>query len=135
MIKKFCPSHSISQEPYIIWFLDMLHMYKVVISSGIFFHSFKIFIFWINRVVKWQEMTQSDKKVCLPLILIVIFGTHNYWWYIQKFFSFFQKFDFFGLFFGKRVKNDLKLPISVCYALYLKNCRSYHWDFWYTGVK
>ena len=30
---------------------------------------------------------------------------------------------------GKRAKNDLKLPISVCFALYLRNCRSYHQDF------
>ena len=26
-------------------------------------------------------------------------------------------------------KDDLKLPISVCFALYLRNCRSYHQDF------
>ena len=30
---------------------------------------------------------------------------------------------------GKRAKNDLKLPISVCFAPYLRNCRSYHRDF------
>ena len=26
-------------------------------------------------------------------------------------------------------KNDLKLPISVCHAPYLRKCRSYHRDF------
>ena len=30
---------------------------------------------------------------------------------------------------GKRAKNDLKLSISVCFALYLRNFRSYHQDF------
>ena len=36
---------------------------------------------------------------------------------------------------GKSAKNDLKLPVSVCHALYLRNCRSYHQEFWYAGVK
>ena len=49
------------------------------------------------------------------------------WWYLQQIFSCFKN---FGLFWGdKRAKNDLKLPISVCFALYLRNCRSYHQDF------
>ena len=41
----------------------------------------------------------------------------------------FSKFWFLGFLGGKRAKNDLKLPISVCFALYLRNCRSYHQDF------
>ena len=45
---------------------------------------------------------------------------------ISSKFFYFSKFWFLG---GKRAKNDLKLPVSVCYALYLRNCRSYHWDF------
>ena len=40
-------------------------------------------------------------------------------------FFIFQNFDFRGFIGGKRGKNDLKLPISVCFALYLRNCRSY----------
>ena len=50
-------------------------------------------------------------------------------------FSFFQDFDFWGFQGVKRAKNDQKLPISVCHALDLKNRRSYHRDFCYTGVK
>ena len=47
----------------------------------------------------------------------------------QQIFSFF-KILIFGSFKGdKRAKNDLKLPISICYALYLRNWRLYHWDF------
>ena len=30
---------------------------------------------------------------------------------------------------GKRAKNDLKLLISVCFAQYLRKCKSYHLDF------
>ena len=52
------------------------------------------------------------------------------WWYLQQIFSFFKTL-IFGIFRGrgKRGKNDLKLPISVCFALYHGNCRSYHRDF------
>ena len=49
-------------------------------------------------------------------------------WYLQQIFSFF-KILIFGVCRGKRAKNDLKLPISVCFALCLRNCRSYHQDF------
>ena len=30
---------------------------------------------------------------------------------------------------GKRAKDDLKLPISVYFALYLWDCGAYHWNF------
>ena len=44
-------------------------------------------------------------------------------------FFIFQSFDFGVFQRGKRAKNDLKLPISVCFSLYLRNCRSYHQEF------
>ena len=44
--KKFCPSHSISQELYIIWLSFMVHMCKMIISPDVFFHFFKVLIFW-----------------------------------------------------------------------------------------
>ena len=34
--KKFCPSCSISQEPYIIWLSFMVHMCKIIIYPGVF---------------------------------------------------------------------------------------------------
>ena len=52
--------YSISQESYIIWFLFIVLMCKMIISPGVFFHYFKILIFW---VVKVQKMTQNDKKI------------------------------------------------------------------------
>ena len=41
------------------------------------------------------------------------------WWYLQQFFSF-SKIFIFGVFKGIKGKNDLKSPISVCFALYLR---------------
>ena len=43
--KKSCPSHSISQEPYIIWPLFMVHICKMIISSNVFFIFSK---FWFS---------------------------------------------------------------------------------------
>ena len=34
-ITKFCPSHSISQEPYVIWLCVLVHMCKMMISPAI----------------------------------------------------------------------------------------------------
>ena len=77
--KKFCLSHFVSQEPYIIWLWVLVHMCKMIISRANFF--------------------------------------------------IFQTFDF-KVFRGiKRAKNDMKLPIPVCFTLYLRNCRSYHQEF------
>ena len=73
--------------------------------------------------------------------MIVSFGTHVQKDDISSNISQFFKIVFFflggggGGFGGKSAKNVLKLPISVCHALYLRKCRSYHGDFWYTGVK
>ena len=76
--KKFCLSHSLSQEPYIIWLWFLVHMCKMMISAANFF-ILQNFYFW----------------------------------------------SFLG---GKRAKNDLKWA-SICFALYLRNCRSYYQDF------
>ena len=48
---------------------------------------------------------------------------------ISSNFFHFSKFWFLRFLGGQRAKNDLKLPISVCFALYLRNCGSYHQDF------
>ena len=70
--------------------------------------------------------------------MIVSFGTHVQKDDISSNISQFFKIVFFFFWLGlggKSAKNVLKLPISVCHALYLRKCRSYHGDFWYTGVK
>ena len=63
--KKFCLSSSTSQEPYIISLSFMLHLHKMIISPGVFFYFFKIFIFWGVRGVKRQKLVQDDTKFCL----------------------------------------------------------------------
>ena len=50
--------------------------------------------------------------------MIVIFGTHVSNDDISSKFFHFSKFWFWGFYGGKRTKDDLKLPISVCFALY-----------------
>ena len=35
--KEFCPSHSLSQEPYIMWLWFLVHMSKMMIFLVIFF--------------------------------------------------------------------------------------------------
>ena len=61
--KKLCPSRSISQEPYIMWFSFMVQMYKMIISPGVFFHFFKILNFLVVKLVKVQIIIQNDKKI------------------------------------------------------------------------
>ena len=41
--KNSCLLHLISQELYIIWLSFMVHLCKMMISPGVFFHFFKIF--------------------------------------------------------------------------------------------
>ena len=43
MTKKFCLVRFISQELYIIWLSSMVHLCKMMIYQGVFFHFFKIF--------------------------------------------------------------------------------------------
>ena len=140
--KKLCPLCLISQEPYIIWSAFMVHLCKMMF--------FKILIFWVVRGRGWggEEGWRAKNgpkwqknSVCITPYLrnhtlydCGFWHTCVKWWYLQQLFSFFQNFVFFFGFLGsKRAKNYPNLPNSVCQALYLRNCRSYHQDFWYTG--
>ena len=134
--KKFCLSRSTSQEPYMISLSFMVHMYKMIISLGTFS------IFQIFDFPEGQKMAQNNKKFSLShsvsqelYIIWLWFLVHMCKMIIcRNFFIFFQNFDFLGFYGSERVKNDLKLPISVCPGLYLMKCRSYHQNFWYTDV-
>ena len=79
----------ISHEPYIIWFSFMAHMFKMIISPGIYFFFFFFFHFnkiLICQVVSWlkgQKMAQNDKKLYLlhyisqePCIIWLLFMLH-----------------------------------------------------------
>ena len=126
--KKLCLLCSISQEPYIIWLSFMVQMCKIIISP-VAFLNFKILIFQIVRGLKMQKAAQNDKKFCLscsvsqePYIIWLWFLLHMCKMMISPVNLFiFQNFDFWGFYGGKRAKDDLKLPISVCFALYLRN--------------
>ena len=63
--KKFCLSCSISQDSYIIWFSFMVLMFKMIRPPGVFFHIFKILIFWVVMGVKGQRIARNGKKFCL----------------------------------------------------------------------
>ena len=80
---KKCPSCLMSQEPYIIQSVFMVHICKRIISpcSSTFF--FQIFIFGVNSGVKGQKNgSKWRKKLSVVLLsgsihhMIVIFGTH-----------------------------------------------------------
>ena len=103
---------------------------------------FSILKFWFSGLSggwkgkKWPKMTKNSPSLtCISGTvhpMIVIFGTHV--WNDDIFSKFFQysKFWFWGFYEGKRAKDGLKLSISVCFALHLRNCRScrsYNQDF------
>ena len=111
-------SHLISQEPCIIWSSCMVHMCKMIISSSAFY----------------VKIVQNDQKFCLSCTISQepysydcgFWYTYVKWWYLH------QRVFIFSDFSGEKWPI---LTISVCHTLYLRNCRSYHQDFWYTGVK
>ena len=111
-----------------LWYTCMC---KRIIYTGIFFIFFKIWIFGIIRgEVKGQKMAQNYKRFC-PYLRNCTSCDCDFkctcvkGWYLQHFFSFF-KMLIFGAFRGIKGK---KLPLLVCFALYIRNCRSYHGDF------
>ena len=117
-------------------FIHGTHVEKHNISM-FFLHFSEIIFFGVSSGVKGQKMAQNDKKLSAVLHIsesihhvIVFFGGHLKNDDISRcFFHFFQNVDFLGCLFAKRAKNDQFI------SLYLKNCRSYHQDFQYTGVK
>ena len=112
--KNFCLLHLIFQEPYIIWSSFMVHMYvwKDNISK---------YIFGIISGGKRAKKTQNDKNFCLSHSVSQELYIIWFWFLIHmcKMMIFPGNFFIFENF-------DLKLPISVCFVLYLGNCRSYH---------
>ena len=81
--KKFCLSRSISQELYIIWFLFMVRMCKMIISPGIVF-IFSKFSFPKLLGGKREKRVKNDKNFCLshyisqePYIIWLLFVKHQ----------------------------------------------------------
>ena len=81
--KTFCLSHSISQEPYLIWLSFMVQMCKMIISPGVFFNV-NILIFQFVKELKGQKDGAKCRKFlsAVPYVsgtmyhMIFIYGRH-----------------------------------------------------------
>ena len=63
--KKFHPPRFISQQPYIIWFSFMVHLWKMIISPGVFFSFSKFWFFKLLRGLKSKKWSKILKNpVC-----------------------------------------------------------------------
>ena len=97
-------SLAISQEQYTIlsWFL--VRLCKILKYPVVFFHFFKILIFWVVSEVKEQKMAQNDKTFCLSHSICQEKYSIRFSFmvhmckikYLQVVFSFFQNFHFPG---------------------------------------
>ena len=142
--KKFCPSCSISQEPYIRWSSFVVCKCKMIIYSGFFPIFSKLWFFRLlggSKGIKWPEMTKNS-VVCHALYLrnhtsydLHLWGTCVIGFYLQVFVHLFQIF-IFGVNSGvkgqKIAQNDKKLCLS--YSISRKHT-SYDCGFWFTFVK
>ena len=125
--KRFCLSCCISHGLYMIWLWFMVHMCQMIIAPGTFSYFFKILIFQAIREVKFQKTVQNDKSsVRHPPYLRnhISYDCHLWysfvkWQYLQKFFSFFQNFDFSGFSWWGwgRAKNGSKWQQNLSVAL------------------
>ena len=131
MTKKFCPLHSISQEPYITCLSFMVHLCKMIICPGDFF----IFSsFWFLGLLggkrgkngpKWQKILSATPYISGAIYhMIFIYGTHVWNYNILRRFFLFLKMLIFGIIKGvvggvgarvkeqKMVQNDKKSYLS-----------------------
>ena len=160
-----CLSHSICQEPYIIWSPFVVHKWKIIISPEFFFIFSKFWFFWLlggwkgkkwsimiknfvfctlylrsHRSFIWPKMTKKY-FYCTPYLsnhtsfYCVFCCSSLKWWHLHMLFSFFQNFSFLHFKDGGKCKIWSKMAIQICLTLYLRNCTSYDCGFWYTDVK
>ena len=78
--KTLCLSHSICQEPYIIWSPFVVHNWKIIISPEFFFIFSKFCFFLVVGRVKGQKMVHNDKKTLS--FALYISGTIGHLWCI-----------------------------------------------------
>ena len=139
--KKLSLLCSMSQEPYIIWLSFIVNLCKIDNIFRLCICFIKILFFWVGRGGAGGKRAKNGPK--LQKILSVslyrryqssydcgFWYTCVKWWYLWQFF-YFLKILIFLIFRGLKGQK----MTSVFHALYLRNCISYHWDFWYTGVK
>ena len=118
--KKVCPSHFISQEPYIIWLSFMVQMCKMIISPG----AFSVLEFWSSKWSggwkgkKWPKMKNISVSHALHFRNHISYDVHLWHTCMCKsiisldiFFIFVQNFDFLESLRGgggKKAKNGPK---------------------------
>ena len=142
---KFCLSHFISLELYIIWLAFMVHMCKMIISPEFFFHFFKMLIFWVVRGVKRHKLVQMTKNSVHHASYLRNHSSHDcHLWYtfvksyiISSGVMFiFPKFWFSGSVWGQKGKKWSRMTkTSVCCTAYLRNYTSYDCHLWCKCVK
>ena len=135
----------------------MVYMCKMIISPGVFSNFDFDFLGcqWGERVKlvsKWWKILSVAPFVSgtIEYMIYVSYSVSQelsiirLWFLVYMckmmispaiFIIFFKILIFYVFNGGESAKNYLKLPISVCHTLYLRNCRSYHQGLWYTGVK
>ena len=108
-MKRFCLSHFILREPYILWFSFMVGMCKMIISSGVFFIFLK---FWFSGLLGGKRVKNCQKWQKILLLNSMSQETYIIWlWFVVHkckvmispcfFFHFFKILIFDGLSWGK----------------------------------
>ena len=123
--KKFCPSCSVSQEPYMIWLSFKVYMCKMVISSGKFFISAKVCFFGVVKMQKGKKKSSPKWQKILSIALyisgtipamIVIYGTlvwnDNTSWQFSHFWKILIIWVVRGVKWQKMFQNDKKFHLS-----------------------
>ena len=124
--KKISLLQLISQEQFIIWLLFMVHFCEMMMSQGVVFYFFKIFILCVVKGegsggVKGKKMVQNE-KFCLSCSISQ--KSHIIWFWFMVLmckmiispvvFFIFSKFWFFGLLGGSKGKKSLKITKKLC---------------------
>ena len=70
-MKRFCLSHFILREPYILWFSFMVGMCKMIISLGVFFIFLK---FWFSGLLGGKRVKNCQKWQKILLLTLHVSG-------------------------------------------------------------
>ena len=106
----------------------MVHMYKRIISPGVFFHFSEVLIFSVTGRVKKQKMAQNNKKVVCHILYLTKHKSYDHdfwhtcvnWWHLQYFFYFFRILIFQvvrGVKGQKMVQNDKKFYLAQSWLM------------------
>ena len=79
--KKVCPSHSVSQEPYIIWSWCLVHLCKMIIFPTFFafFQNCDFWVFWVGgKTAKNDPKLPISHSMSQELWVIWRFLVHSW---------------------------------------------------------